>query len=120
MRLYTVYDTDGNFFGVYAEEKPENATENVYTGNFIKPLYDLKTDTFFEGANNEEKTIYINSLELQYRAKIHELIWLHLEKHKMRELTGESYIIPQEIIDEYNQLRQEFNSIKLDILDSIE
>lgn len=54
MKLYTIYNDDGFFWGEYHIEKPINATERIYTGSYIKPKYSVQDDNFYESATIEE------------------------------------------------------------------
>lgn len=118
IKPYTIYDEDGRFWLLNTDTPPSNSTEMIYNGDFIEPRYDAVAQIFYEGATQEQKQSYIDALELDYQEKIHQLIWLHLEKKKMREVTGEQYEVPQEIVDAYNTLRQEYNTLKNEILNS--
>jgi hypothetical protein len=116
--LYTIYDEEGRFHCEYHETQPPNSTIKIYNGDFIEPRYNVETEEFYEAATQEQKQSYVDALELDYQEKIHQLIWLHLEKKKMREVTGEQYEVPQEIVNAYNTLRQEYNTLKNEILNS--
>jgi len=118
IKPYTIYDEDGRFWLLNTDTPPSNSTEQIYIGNFIEPRYNAITQTFYEGANAEQKQAAIDAIDLEYQSAIHNLIWLHLEKSKMREVTGEQYEIPQDVILEYNRLRAEFNTRKEEILNN--
>lgn len=118
MTLYTIYDSEGRFHCEHHESQPNDSTTLLYTGDYIEPRFNPVTQSFYEGATQEQKQSYVDALELDYQEKIHQLIWLHLEKKKMREVTGEQYEVPQEIVDAYNTLRQEYNTLKNEILNS--
>jgi hypothetical protein len=77
-----------------------------------------ETDLLSDEEIQQDKQEQIDALQLDWQEKIHQLIWLHLEKKKMREVTGEQYEVPQEIVDAYNTLRQEYNTLKNEILNS--
>lgn len=54
MKLFTIYNHDGFFWGEYHIKKPINATERIYTGSYIKPKYSVQDDNFYESATAEE------------------------------------------------------------------
>lgn len=69
---YTIYDNNYNVISLEEHEiQPKYSTDNIYQGNFLKPKYNPDTNTFYEGATQQEIIAsYIEKEELLYRKRI--------------------------------------------------
>lgn len=54
--IYTIYNptTYDVLYAQEFEQQPANSTTSILLDSFVKPKYDVQTDTFYEGATPEE------------------------------------------------------------------
>ena len=60
MTAYIILNEDKTFFSQFFKkgEQPSNAIEYTYTGNFVKPKFDVSKSEAYEGATEEEIEAY--------------------------------------------------------------
>lgn len=114
-KLYAIYnpetfEIEGQ---VFSYEKPEHgvlATEN----NFIKPKYNPESGIIYESASveflTEKANEEIEDLRNKTRISISALLYEHTQRKIMRDIP-----IPNEIDEQYNEMRNEYKNKKQEI-----
>lgn len=76
---YTIFDpiTFDVLYAMELEEQPDNSTASVMTESFVQPKYNPQTDTFYEGATQQQQMA--NKVEDEFR------------RYLQRKVDGEEY-----------------------------
>lgn len=112
---YTLINEDGTCGGIIGTEPTHNNwTLTPYLGGLIKEKHDADTDTWIESASQEEietnKLEKLKELNLIYTDKISNLVDKYVQKFVFNGTP-----IPQEVIEERERLKQEYNQLKQQI-----
>ena len=105
MKPFTLYnpETFEILVTIFAKEQPDNSTEKM-AKNEVKPMYNVKKDTIFEGATVDEIEAFQTAKKLELKKNQYaELLATDWYFIRFQELGVE---VPQEIIELRKAIRE--------------
>lgn len=112
---YHLITDEGRNGGVTGTEPTHNNwTLTPYLGGLIREKYDDETDAWIESATEEEIEDFNNDFKNELNKEYTKLISDLVEKHVQKNII-DGTPIPQEILDERERLKEEYNQLKQQI-----